>query len=499
MGVVYLVGAGPGDPDLITVKGRELLSTCDVVIYDKLASLQLLEDLKDDCVKVYVGKEAGQHSKTQEEINQLLVTYAKEYNQVLRLKGGDSFVFGRGGEEIEELMKHNIEFDLIPGVTSAISVPEMAGIPVTHRGISQSFHVITGHTKDSENMLTSHYEELAKLDGTLVFLMGLANLGKIITQLLNYGKQPDTPVAVISNGTMANQRTVRATLVTIEERVVKENLSSPAIIVIGPVAALNYSKTDPAGFTQIKYGLVGTKELQDKITVGLRKHGVSKVNIINLCRMQLRKTKDIETLATELRNIASYQWVIFTSQNAIHLFFETMDKEGLDRRALALIKFAVVGSGTKQTLLSYGYHADFLPSKFSSTSLALELSCILTNGEKVLVPRAKLGSHELGEIFTKNHLEFLELPIYDVVASLTENIEDSLDLDCLVFASASGVTSFFDELNRKNIVLSEGVKIACIGQVTAAEVRKYDRSPDILAKVSDVDGLLEEIMNHQWD
>jgi uroporphyrinogen III methyltransferase/synthase len=497
--MVHLVGAGPGDPDLITVKGRELLSTCDVVIYDKLASSQLLDYLRDDCIKVYVGKEAGKHSKTQEEINQILITYAKEYAQVVRLKGGDSFVFGRGGEEIDELIKHNLEFELIPGVTSAISVPELAGIPVTHRGVSQSFHVITGHTKSSENTLTENYEELAKLDGTLVFLMGLGNLAKIVDKLIEHGKNPNTPVAVISNGTMANQRTVRATLATIEQVVIEAKLSSPAIIVVGPVAALDYSKRNVDAYTKIGYGLVGTKEIQDKITEGLRKHGVPKVNITNLCQMQLIKTKEIETLAKELSHISSYPWVIFTSQNAIKLFFETMDAQEIDRRVLSQTKFSVVGAGTKQALLNYGYQADFLPTKFSSADLAVELSQVVTNGEKVLIPRAKQGSEELGAILHQNHIDFCEIPIYDVVGCLAESIEEHVEVDCLVFASASGVTTFFEELQEKQIELSDNVKIACIGQVTAEELSKYGRFPEILAKVSDVKGLVDEIIQFQWD
>ena len=240
MGTVYLIGAGPGDPELITVKGLKRLQTCEVVIYDRLASFQLLDEVKEDCVKIYVGKEAGQHSKTQEEINQIMVTYAKKYEHVVRLKGGDSFVFGRGGEEIEALKKHNIAYEVVPGITSAIAVPEMAGIPVTHRGMSQSFHVITGHTSSLDHTLTDNYEVLAKLEGTLVFLMGLGNLAKIADQLIQHGKAVTTPVAVISNGTMIHQTTIRATLGTILDLVHEKEISSPAIIVIGQTAGLEY-------------------------------------------------------------------------------------------------------------------------------------------------------------------------------------------------------------------------------------------------------------------
>ena len=258
MGVVTLVGAGPGDASLITVKGRKRLKTCDVVIYDRLASEELLAVTREDCIRVFVGKRPGAHSMKQEEINRILVEYGKAYPNVVRLKGGDPFVFGRGGEEYEALRRAGISCEIVPGVTSAVAVPELAGIPVTHRGMAQSFHVITGHTasaggrdakkeghaaKDADeepDTLTGDYETLARSEGTLVFLMGLSNLKRIAERLIAHGKPADTPAAVISNGATSGQQVVRGVLSDLAARVGQAGLTSPAVIVIGETAALSF-------------------------------------------------------------------------------------------------------------------------------------------------------------------------------------------------------------------------------------------------------------------
>ena len=240
MGKVYLEGAGPGDAGLITAKGLEKLKKCDAVVYDRLVTEELLDVLSPDCEKIYVGKEAGKHYKRQEEINRILVECAKKHKNVVRLKGGDPFVFGRGGEEIEALRQYNIPYEVIPGVTSAVAVPECAGIPVTHRGVARSFHVITGHTKNSVGSPEYDYETLGKTEGTLVFLMGLSNLGEIADKLIFAGKPANIPVAVISDGTTACQKVVKGRLKNIVEKVNESNLKSPAIIVIGETAEYEY-------------------------------------------------------------------------------------------------------------------------------------------------------------------------------------------------------------------------------------------------------------------
>lgn len=493
MGTVYLVGAGPGDPGLITLKGMESLKTCDVVIYDRLASYQLLEYLREDCVRIYVGKEAGQHSKKQEEINQIIVQSARQYQTIVRLKGGDPFVFGRGGEEIEELLKYNIPFEVVPGVTSAVSVPAMVGIPVTHRGMSQSFHVITGHTKDTDNSLTDNYEILAKLEGTLVFLMGLSNLDQIVDNLIQNRKDGNTPVAVISNGTRNNEKTVRGTLLNIVSKVKQELIVSPAIIVVGDTAALHFVQTNLKPLCDFKIGTTGTKEMREKLEKGLRSLGAE---VYTVCDMHVEETPYINQLEEEMKCIENYQWIIFTSQNAINIFFNKMQEYHFDRRILNKIKFAVIGSGTKQALEKYGYYADFTPSKYTTKDLAREFVREISKDDKLLIPRALSGSEDLTEILKENDFEYKEISIYDVKGKLTENREYLSDMDLLIFVSASGVNEFFQEMKSYELELSKNIKIACIGEVTVEAFDKLDRKVDIVAKVSNIEGLLEEIVRY---
>lgn len=496
MGIVYLVGAGPGDPKLITIKGMELLKTCDAVIYDRLASFQLLDYLRKDCVKIYVGKESGHHSKTQEEINKIIVDCTFSHEKVVRLKGGDPFVFGRGGEEIEVLKANNIPFQVIPGITSAISVLESVGIPVTHRGISQSFHVITGHTKESDTTLTDNYDVLAKLDGTLIFLMGLSNIREITKKLIENGKDQRTPVAVISSGTMNHEKTVRGTLSTIVSKVEEEQIVSPAIIVVGNAAALHFVSEHSANvLSGVKIGITGTRKICEKLESGLVNLGAK---VYMLCDMNIEETPKLNQLDEELQYLDKYQWIVFTSQNAIDIFFERLEKCQIDRRNLNQIKFAVIGSGTKQALKEYGYYADFMPTSYTTKDLANEFSTIVNENDRLLIPRALQGSKELNEIFDKNNIKYKDIPIYDVRGKLLEDTKRISKMNCLIFVSASGASAFFKEIHTKLIELPTDIKIACIGEITAREVEKYKMDADIIAKVNNIDGLICSVGKYKW-
>lgn len=492
MGKVYLVGAGPGNEDLITIKGIKLLEQCDVVIYDRLVSDKLFNHVKKDCKKVYVGKASGNHSMSQEEINQVLIKYAKAYPLVVRLKGGDPFVFGRGGEEVEELINHRIPFEVVPGVTSAIAVPSSVGIPVTQRGISQSFHVITGHTMAGKDMDLKQYELLAKLEGTLIFLMGLSSIEKIVFHLMQYGKSEDTPVAVVSNGTTEKEKTVRGTLASIVELVKKEQLSSPGIIIVGDTAKLNYrsiSKTN----NRARIGLTGTEAMRMKLRKKLEDEGYQ---VIDVCDMKIVEVPQSNELRECLNNIESYNWILFTSQNAIRLFFSIIKEASIDHRRLSKIKFAVIGSGSKEELEKYGYYADFMPDKYTTDDLAHKFSKIVEENEKVLIPRAIQGSKELTSIFSKNKINFKEVLFYDVVGKLCEEtiLNDDINyIDCFVFASASGVNEFFKEISKNNHKLSSHTKIVCIGKVTAQAVNKLDRQVDMIGNVCDTDGIVSKL------
>jgi uroporphyrinogen III methyltransferase/synthase len=501
MGKVYLVGAGPGDAGLITVKGLEKIKKCDAIVYDRLASDELLDYTKEGCAKIYVGKEATKHYKKQEEINDILLECARKYEYVVRLKGGDPFVFGRGGEEIDVLTQEGIEYEVVPGVTSAVAVPECAGIPVTHRGVSRSFHVITGHTRSSVGRPDYDYETLAKLEGTIIFLMGLSNIADIAEHLMKAGKNPDTPAAVISNGTMVNQQTVRGTLENIAHRVSEFNMPSPAVIVIGDTAEYEYlygSEINNAKYQNVKgscnkkqmVGITATDMLWRRLKNGFKNAGMEPVS---LCNMEVIKTDEVQELRSELHAIDTYQWVLFTSQNGVRIFFDEIKNEDIDMRLLGNVKFAVLGSGTAEKLNSFGYKSDFIPTRYTIPVMAEEFAQVIMEHDKVLIPRAVQGSLELNEIFDKYNISYKDIPIYDVAGHLTRNIKYLDDMDYLVFVSASGVTAFFQELRKTQLSLPEHIQIACIGDITSKQLRQECREADIVATVNNTQGLIEAV------
>ena len=474
VGIVYFVGAGPGDEGLITVKGAEKLKSCDVVIYDRLACEGLLNYTKPGCKKIYAGKQAGMHYKKQEEINQILVDYALPGNVVVRLKGGDPFVFGRGTEEIEALEKYNIPYEVIPGVTSAIAVPECAGIPVTHRGVSRSFHVITGHTNTATGVPECNYKALAATGGTLVFMMGPANIEEIAGSLIKEGMPADTPAAVISGGTTAGQKVLRSQLGRIAKEVKENNLFSPAVIIVGETASYNYNYNnysynkntssfyETTCFSRKTAGIVATRVLREKIEEGLRISGTACVPV---CDMEVEAVS-AEGLIKELEDIEKYNWIVFTSRNGVILFFDVLRNIHADIRRLSHIKFAVIGNGTGQQLYKYGINADFVPSEYTSAVFAKELSRIILPGETVLLPRAVQGSKELTDIFTKENILYKELKIYDVKGHIMPGADYLEKLSCIIFLSASGVKEFARLVKENGKELPEGIKFVCIGEVT---------------------------------
>lgn len=490
MGRVYLVGAGPGDAGLITVKGMELIKQCDALVYDRLASDSFLQWTKPECRKIYVGKQPGHHSKKQEEINRILKECAGEYEVVVRLKGGDPFVFGRGGEEIEALKEIGASYEVVPGVTSAIAVPEAAGIPVTHRGLARSFHVITGHTKEAGGKPDCDYNVLAKTEGTLVFLMGLSNLELIAQGLLEAGKPQDTPAAVISEGTTKQQKIVRAPLGSLTERVRAEHITSPAVIVIGATADCRYHD-DRSGVPRI--GIVATKAFGERLRHSLSEYGYEAEEV---CRMEVCPTEAVEELKEELAHPDTYQWVLFTSQNGVTLFFTALREAGVDIRTLSYLRFAVLGSGTAERLAEYGIHADFIPSVYNVETFAEEFARIAAPGMGVLIPRAVQGSPKLTEYLQEKGIACRNIPIYDVKGKAAESLSRISGLDCITFASASGVAEFFRLLKQEGYTLPETVKTACIGEATAQKLRQWGREPDMTATVSSAEGLAGTVRSY---
>lgn len=480
--IVYLVGAGSGDPLLITLKGLKLIKQCDVIIYDRLANDKLLSYGKKDCKKLYVGKAAGSHSMKQEEINSLIVSEAKKGNTVVRLKGGDPFVFGRGGEEIITLQNENIPYEVVSGVTSAIAVPAAAGIPVTHRQVSRSVTIITGNTAD-ENTVGEDFSTLAKLKGTLVFLMGLGNLEKICNGLISNGKSEHTPCAVISDGTTKNQLTIRATLDTLAKKTKNSAIKSPAIIVVGDVCNLNFSKTITMPLNNINIGVTGTQDFTSKLSEKLESLGA------NVHQMAFSTVAEIESADFDnaIMNIKNYTWIAFTSTNAVKIFFNRLKMLDVDIRSLFHIKFAVIGEGTQSALSNFGINADLMPTEFTSAALGEALLSTISSEDRILIPRATQGSEQLTSKLNSN--QYTEIKIYDITVDSQCNLPK--DLDYITFASASGVKNFFDVLKLK--LDSKTIPIV-IGSVTANALKAHGITNYIVADTYTAEGISQKIL-----
>jgi uroporphyrinogen III methyltransferase/synthase len=492
-GVVYLIGAGPGDPGLITEKGLSRLRICDAVVYDSLLSPRLLDEVPDQCRKIHVGKRAGRHSMKQEEINKLLVELAGEGLAVVRLKGGDPFVFGRGGEEIMALSEAGIPYEVVSGVTSAVAALASAGIPVTHRAVSRSFHVMTGHTLSEEGTLPPDFAEFARLSGTLVFLMGLGNLSLIVKGLLNQGKPGMTPAAVIQNGTLPGERTIRGTLTDIEEKVLADGIESPAIIVVGEVASLDFSSTLKQPLEGSRIGVTGT----DSFTVRLRKQleslGGASECILSLSIESHRKGGKMKEAYGKL---PSYTWIVFTSANGVREFFHGLLEWGYDFRSVGHVKIAAVGKGTADELQRYGFLADYIPEKYQVQDLAAGLKGMVSGDDRLLIPRSLSGSKVLNEILDETGIPYDDIVLYEVAlaGTGTENRAEALKhLDYLTFSSASGVEAFFREADEEIKEALAGLKVVCIGDITAKALMEQGRKADIIAGIYSIQGITEAI------
>lgn len=492
-GKVYLVGAGPGDPDLITWEGLKLLQICDVLIYDRLASPRLLNFVKAGCEKIYVGKASGKHSMKQEEINRIIVEKALTSPIVVRLKGGDPFVFGRGGEEVLALQEYGIPYKIVPGITSAIASATYAGIPITHRGASQSFHVITGHTSDEQDTLPEDLKNLTKCNGTLVFLMGLGNIKKIRDELLTNGKPEDTPAAVIENATTIWQREVRGTLKDIVHKVEEAKIKSPAVIVIGEVAKLDLRADKDHCLSGVKIGITGTKVITDKLAGRLEELD-AKVEVV--LSSNIIEYQDNPLLDKSLHSLEQYSWIVFTSTNSVHIFFRKLKELKIDYRRLSKLKFAVVGSGTEQALQQQGFQSDFIPTEYTVTCLAKELSRLVSNREWILIPRAKQGSEELLHIFEEQFKSFVDIKLYDIqteIINMHDNSEEIGTYDYLTFASSSGVRGYMSEMSSNLEKIKQHTRFVCIGKATQETLVEYGVQEILMAKEANVQGLVDII------
>lgn len=471
-GKVYLVGAGPGDYKLMTLKGLECIKKSDVIIYDRLANDKYLKEAKENCELIYVGKASSNHALPQDEINSLIARKATEGKIVTRLKGGDPYVFGRGGEEAEVLVNENIEFEVVPGITSAIGGLCYAGIPITHRDHASSFHVITGHLKDDSREL--NWNALANNQGTLVFLMGINNLKKISENLIKEGKSKDTPVALISWATRANQRVVTSTLENVHETAIKENVKPPTLIAVGSVVELR----DKLNFFENK-PLFG-KNIMVTRTRAQNSSLVDKIidlggNPIEVPTIKIEKIQDNKLLENEIKNIIDYSYLILTSKNGVDIFFDKLNEMNLDCRTLANIKVCAIGSATAKAIEERGIKPDIVPKKFVAEYLYEDIKDLLTSEDKILIPRAKNARDYLVEKLNEI-CNVVEVYTYETVIDNSKK-EEILELltdntvDYVTFASSSAASNFVEIIGKENIDKLENTRIISIGPITSNTIK----------------------------
>ncbi len=495
-GKVYLMGAGPGDPGLITVKGLEHLRKADIVIYDRLIDDSLLDAAPAEAEKIYVGKGRGCHALEQKEINLLMVSKAREGKIVVRLKGGDPFVLGRGGEEAEVLAANNIPFEVVPGVSSAYAVPAYAGIPVTHRRLASSFTVITGHEDPEKDKSAIAWDKISTGSDTLIFLMGMGNLAQIVNRLIENGRPPSTPVAVISQGASLKQRTLVGTLEDIVSRAKKEGFEPPAVIVVGEVVKL---REQLRWFDNLplfgKRILVTRAEHQaNELSRLLLERGAMPIEmpVIKICPLSSWKELDKAIL-----NLKSYHWVVFTSVNAVETFFKRLYSLKHDARWLIGIKIGAIGPATAKALREKGIYPDYVPKIYTTQGFLAELKKADIAGCRVLLPRANIAGNELTDGLIKLGATVKQITTYKTATS-TRGVSQGKrmllrgGIDVITFTSASTVNSLLAILGQEWEAI-ERARIACIGPNTAAALTHKGLKADIVATEHTIPRLVEAI------
>ena len=493
-GKVWLVGAGPGDIGLFTKKGMEVLQNAEVVVYDSLVGQGVLSMIPKDAITINVGKRAGNHTLPQEGINQVLLEQAQKGYRVVRLKGGDPFLFGRGGEELVLLKEHQIPYEIVPGVTSPLAVPAYNGIPVTHRDFCSSLHIITGHKK-AGMAYDIDFEALVRTKGTLVFLMGVTALEDICNCLMKAGMDADMPAAILQQGTTAGQKRIVATVGTLKAEVDRQGIETPAIIVVGKVCSLAkefawYEELPLAGY---KVLLTRPRDLISSMAQKLRAQGAE---VLELPAIRTEATEDNEALRRAWKQMQQYQWLVFTSPTGVKVFFEQMKRECCDIRMLGTVKIAAIGEGTKKALRERGLFVDLMPEIYDGENLARTLAAELSGGENILIPRAEAGNLELVKILKEAGACVDDVATYRTCYESQDVIDEAAEfekgkIDCAVFTSASTVRGFAEAV--KGLDFGK-VKAACIGKQTRAEAEKYGMQT-WMAKKATMDSLVQLVID----
>lgn len=539
-GKVWLLGAGPGDAGLLTCKAREILGRAEVVVYDALLSPEILAFMPDKAEKINAGKRAGNHAMPQEEMNRLLLEKAMEGKQVVRLKGGDPFVFGRGGEELELLAKQGIAFEVVPGVTSAVAVPAYAGIPVTHRDMTSSFHIITGHARHGGTDRID-YEALVKMKATLVFLMGISSLQNICEGLLKAGMEPDTPAAVISKGTTAAQKQVLGAVSTLAEKAKRAEIKTPAVIIVGEVCRLAemYAWSEKRPLGGISVLVTRPAERSSGVAGKLRFLGAQVIEMPLIRTERLRDNQRLKEILKQLHVLAEPPradmkkqeeaqeqsgkakqevWLVFTSPSGIKLFFEQLMEWRMDLRTIfsERTRIAVLGKGTAKELAEHGIFADLMPEEYSAAALGnLLVEKFLSEGSttgeslsekgqkrRIYIIRAKEGSKDLTEPLLRAGIPFEDIPLYETIyvknevlnGRVKEFIHDK-ELDFVAFTSASTVHGFASVLRlSREEIMDAGFQAVCIGKKTAAAAEIYGMNP-LISKRAEMDSMIELLLS----
>ena len=499
-GKIILIGAGPGDVSLLTLQGKSWLQKAEVILYDHLVNEDLLRFTQKKTEIFYVGKKEGVASLEQEKINSLLIKKAQEGKVVVRLKGGDPFIFGRGGEEIQAAKKSNIPFLVVPGVTSVTGVAAYAGIPLTHRHLSSTLSVITGSNEKNQGDIHIDWEKIASRSGTLVFLMGARKLPLIVEKLMKFGKSPDTPIAVIQWGTTARQKTWKGTLSTIGEKTSKEKISPPALTIIGEVVNLKPEIEWYEHLPLFGKSIVVTRK-GDQAEGMIERLGELGAEPVFFPVIETVAPEDWATLDEALNNISRYDGLIFTSVNGVRFFFQRLKETQQDIRNLKNLRVYTIGPKTAEAVRDLGICVDVVPEDFVAESLIESIGKEKITGQRFLIPRATIAREILPETLRDMGAQVDIAPAYQTVLpkpksdAFSKRLQSG-DIDVLTFTSSSTVKNFLELTGKSLFEKVKKTRIACIGPITAETAKNAGLNVDILPKEYTVPALLEAIEDY---
>ncbi len=494
-GRVYLVGAGPGDPGLLTLRGAEILRHAEVLLYDALAADSIVALAPAECERIFVGKRGGDHAMPQTGIHALMLARARQGRRVVRLKGGDPFVFGRGGEEAEALHEAGIEFEIVPGISSAVAAPAYAGIPVTHREHAAAFTVLTGHEDPTKAASTLDWQRLADPNRTLVMLMAMENLSEIAERLIANGLDAKTPAAVVADGTRPSQRTALGTLATIAGEAAAAGLRAPAVVVVGGVAALRERLRwfDNDGLFGKRVLVTRAGPQSASFANALLARGAEPIVAPTI---EITAPDDPLPARRALDGLAAYAWLVFTSQNGVDAFFAALDSRNADARALGSARVAAIGDRTAERLREHGIRADLMPRAFIGEEIARALIERAAPGDRVLIYRAQEARDVLPRMLEEAGLRPDVVAAYKTIFARPPNFEDAVArAGVLTFTSASTVRGFCAALggDEPGANAARGKCVACIGPITAQAATGAGLTVDVIATVFTTAGLLDAL------